>query len=204
MRVFGLPKATELSKPLPKKAIFDKFRPSIADRRAFDEQIARMAIVAEISPQTVSIAAGADVTAIFAILVTLKTPECDKRNIATLSKMIDQHMLFALQYGDLVQLAVCRAGKVLMSERKPLATWRLSLSGLDIGAVWESIIATVGGIDLQGGRDLDASIAEADWREKLLRQIATLEERAMNERQPRRKWAYANQVKKLKEQVSNG
>jgi hypothetical protein len=196
--MLGLPRATELSKALPKKAIFDRFKPSSADRKLFDEQINRMSIVAEISPQTVAIKASADVSAVYVVLVTLKTAECDKKNIALLSKLIDQRMIFVLQSGDTARLAVYRADKVLMSESKPLDNWKLNLSGLDLAAVWENAIAQIGGIDLAGGKDLDATIAENDRMEKLLKQIATLEKKAMTERQPRRKWELAEEVRRLK------
>ena len=196
--MLGLPRSTEISKQLPKKAIFDRFKPSPADRKLFDEQISRMAIVAEISPQTVAIKASEDVSAVYVIQVTLKTTECDKKNIALLSKLIDQRMLFVLAYGDVVQLAVYRAEKVILSEKKPLAEWTLPLTGLDLGAVWENIIAQIGGIDLTGGRDLDATIAENARREKLTKQIAALESKAMKERQPRKKWEIAEEIKRLK------
>lgn len=201
--MLGLPKSTEINKPLPKKAIFDKFKPNAADRKLFDEQISRLTIVAEISPQTVNITAGADVTSIYVILVTLKTAECHKKNIALLSKLIDQKMLFILQYGDAARLAVYRAEKVLMSESKPIDKWKLALSGLDLGAIWENIIAEVGGIDLTGGKNLDATIAEKDRREKLHKQIADLEKIAMSERQPRRKWELAEEVKRLKKELED-
>lgn len=196
--MLGLPKATELAKALPKKAIFDRFKPSPTDRKLFDEQINRMSIVHEISPQTVAIKESADVSAVYVVLVALKTTECDKKNIALLSKLIDQRMLFVLQSGDTTRLAVYRAEKVLMSESKPLADWKLSLSGLDLEAVWENIIAQIGGIDLTGGKDLDATIAETDRQEKLQKQITALEKKAMTERQPRRKWELAEEIRRLK------
>ena len=196
--MLGLPKSTEINKPLPKKAVFDKFKPSPADRKLFDEQINRMAIVAEISPQTVSIAAGTDIAAFYIILVTLKVPECDKKNITLLSKLIDQRMVFALQYEDTTRLAVYRAERVLISGSKPNDAWKLSLSGLDLGTVWENIIAEVGGIDLAGGKKLDETIAANERREKLIKQMASLEKKAMNERQPRRKWELAEEIKRLK------
>ena len=205
--MFGLPKTTEINKPLPKKAVFDKFKPKPDDRRLFDEQISRMAIASEISPQTISVAPNADVSAIYVILVTLKTPECDKKNIALLSKLIDQRMVLALQYEDAVRLALYRSERVLTSDSKPLAEWKLNLSGIDIGAIWENIIAQIGGIDLAGGKDLDETIAANERRDKLTKQIAALEKIAMNERQPRRKWEYAGKIKKLKqelEELSNG
>ena len=205
--MFGLPKTTEINKPLPKKAVFDKFKPKPDDRRLFDEQISRMAIAAEISPQTISVAPNADVSAIYVILVTLKTPECDKKNIALLSKLIDQRMVFALQYEDAVRLTLYRSERVLTSDSKPLAEWKLNLSGLHLGAIWENIIAQIGGIDLAGGKDLDETLDANERREKLIKQIVALEKIAMSERQPRRKWEYTREIKKLKqelEELSNG
>lgn len=196
--MLGLPRATELSKALPKKAIFDRFKPSPTDRRLFDEQINRMSIVAEISPQTVALKASEDISAVYVILVALKTNQCDKKNIALLSKLIDQRMLFVLQSGENARLAVYHAGRVLMSESTPLTDRKLNLSGLDLEAVWESAIAQIGGIDLTGGKALNATIAENDRREKLTKQIMALEKKAMTERQARRKWELAEEIRRLK------
>ena len=196
--MLGLPRATELSKALPKKAIFDRFKPSPTERRLFDEQINRMSIVAEISPQTVALKASEDISAVYVILVALKTNQCDKKNIALLSKLIDQRMLFVLQSGENARLAVYHAGKVLMSESTPLSDWKLNLSGLDIEAAWENAIAQIGGIDLTGGKALNATIAENDRREKLTKQITALEKKAMTERQARKKWELAEEIWRLK------
>jgi len=204
--MFGLPKSTEINKVLPKKAVFDKFKPDPSERKLFDDQINRMAIVAEISPQTVNVPVGADIVAVYIVLVTLKTPECDKKNVALLSKLIDQRMVFALQYGNTARLAVYRAERVFVSESKPLDEWKLSLNGLDLGAVWENIVARVSGIDLVGGKDLDTAIALGEQCDKLAKQIAALEKKAMSERQPRRKRGFVDEIKRLKqelEEISN-
>jgi hypothetical protein len=79
--MLGLPKSTEISKQLPKKAIFDRFKPSPADRKLFDEQVSRLAIVHEISTQTVAIKAGNDVSAIYVVLLMLKGAAFDKRRL---------------------------------------------------------------------------------------------------------------------------
>ena len=205
--MFGLPKSTEINKPLSKKAIFDKFKPNPADRKLFDEQISRLTIVAEISPQTVSIAASEDVSAVYLILVILKAADCDKKNIVLLSKLIDQRMLFALQYEDTVRLAVYRAERVIVSKSKPFDDWNLSLSGLNPGAVWENMIAQIGGIDFIDGKNLDETIVMNECRDKLTKQIAALDKKAMDEQQPRRKWEYAEEIKRLKtelEELKNG
>ncbi|RCX18910.1 uncharacterized protein DUF4391 [Anaerobacterium chartisolvens] len=205
--MFGLPKSTEINKMLPKKTIFDKFKPSLAHRKLFDDQISRLTIVSEISPQTLSIAESEDVSAIYIILVTLKAADCDKKNIALLSKLIDQCMLFALQYEDTIRFVVCRAERVLVSQGKQLDEWKLNLRGLDLGVVWENMIAEIMDIDLTGGKKLDDTIAVNERRDKLIKQISALDNKAMNERQPRRKWELAEEIKRLKvelEELNNG
>lgn len=205
--MFGLPRSTEIKKPLPKKAIFDRFKPKPDERKLFDEQINRLVIAAEISQQTLAVAASPDVSAIYLILVSLKTPECDKKNIALLSKLIDQRMLFVLQYEDTARLAVYRAERVLVSESKPIDEWKLNLCGLDLGGIWENIIAEIGGIDLTEGKSLDETIVANERRDKLKKQIAALEKKAMNEKQPRRKWELVEELKRLKiemEELTNG
>jgi hypothetical protein len=188
---------------LPKKAVFDTFKPSTADRKVFDEQISRMAIVAEISPQTLAIAASEEVLAVYVVHVALKVPDCDKNNIAMLSKLIDQRMLFVLQHGDNARLAAYRTGKVLVSDSKPQGDWVLPLTGLDLEAIWENAIAQIGGIDLSDGKDLDTTIIESDRRDKVAKKIEALEKKAMSEKQPRRKWELAEEIKKLKTELED-
>lgn len=199
--MLGLPRTTEINKPLAKKALFDTFKLTAADRKRFDEQIRRLTIVAEISPQTVNLPAGKDVSAVYVIAVTLKTPDCDKKNLALLSKVIDQRMVFVLQYGNFTRLAVCRTGRVLMSDEQPTDAWQLKLIGLDLAGVWEHLIAQIGKIEWESGQDLDAALAEKERREQLTKQIAALEKRARTEPQPRRKWDYAEEIQRLKREL---
>jgi hypothetical protein len=56
------------------------------------------------------------------------------------------------------------------------------------------MIAQIGGIDLTGGKDLGETIATNEHCNKLMKQIATLDKKTMNERQPRRKWEYAEKI----------
>jgi hypothetical protein len=205
--VFGLPKSTEINRPLPKKAVFEKFKPNATERKLFDDQISRLAIISEISPQTVSIAASRDVPAIYVILVILKAPKCDKKSIALISKLIDQRMLFAIQYEDEMRFAVYRSERVFISESKKLDECKLNLRGLDLRVVWENIIADICDVNISGGKSLDETIAAKERRDKLIKQIADLENKAMNERQPRRKWEYAENIRRLKaelEGIDNG
>lgn len=196
--MFGLPKSTEINRFLPKKTIFERFKLSTDERRLFNEQISRLAIVAEISPQTVNVPAGQAVSAVYIILVTLKEGECDKKNIALLSRLIDQRMLFALLYRGAVRFAVYRAGRVLFSRCKKVGDWELELTGLALDTVWENLIAKIVDVNFEEGDNLDEAIAAKELKERLRKKISALEKRAMRERQPRRKWELAEEINKLR------
>ena len=49
--MLGLPKATEMSKQLPKKAIYTKFQMNTAAKAKIDADISRITIVNEIAPK---------------------------------------------------------------------------------------------------------------------------------------------------------
>jgi hypothetical protein len=196
--MLGLPKATEMNCSLPKKAVYEKFKPSAADRQRFDNDIKRLAIIGEVSTATSNIAAGDTVKSFYVVLVNLRSAECDQKNIALLSKLIGQNMLFVLEHDDMVRLAVFRAGKVLESDEKPLNDWHISLTGLNLTGVWENIIVQTFGVTVAEGKTLDEQLAADEERAKLLRRIEQLEKQARAEKQPRRKWELAAEVKRLK------
>ena len=196
--MLGLPKATEMSRPLPKKTIFDRFKPNPADRQRFDAEIRRLAIVHELSPATTNIAAGESVNAFYVVLVSLRDKECDKKNLLLLAKLIEQNMLFVLEHEGSARLAVCRAGKVVQSDSKPLDEWDIRLAGLNLEAVWENLIVQIGGLEIAEGKTLDEQLTDDAGREKLLKKIERLEKQARSEKQPRRKWELAEEVARLR------
>jgi hypothetical protein len=195
--MLGLPKTTEMNRILPKKAIFDRFKPNPADRQRFDVEIRRLAIVHELSSATTNIAAGENVGAFYVVLVSLRGAECDRRNLLLLAKLIDQNMLFVLEHDGVARLTVCRAGKIIQSDWKPLDEWDIKLTGLNLEAVWENVIVQTGGMEITAGNTLDEQLAANEEREKLLKKIERLEKQARSEKQPRRKWELVEEVKRL-------
>ena len=197
--MIGLPETTEMNQPLPKKAIFERFKPSPADRQRLDAEIRRLVIVNEVSSLTINIAAGNNVYAFYVVLVSLKDAKCDMKNVSLLSKLIPQNMLFVLEYENSARLAVFRAGRVIQSEWKPLKEWKIRLTGLNLDTVWENIIAQIGGVEIAEGSTLDEQLVADNEGEKLRQRIERLEKQARSEKQPRRKWELAEEVRKLRE-----
>ena len=199
--MYGLPVTTEVKKQLPKKAIYAKFNLNTAQRDAFDADVSRIDIVAVVSPATVpALGVGEEVKEFYMLAVQLKRKEYDNKNIALLTKLIPQKMVLALQYEEQTQFAIYHT-KLISSSWQPTNEAALPLSGLNLDAVWENIVATIGSITVQEGNTLAEQIASNDQRAKVLAHITTLERKMANEKQPRRKREYFEQIKKLKNQI---
>lgn len=199
--MFSLPSTTEIRKQLPKKTIYQKFELSSSQRDAFDADISRIDIVAVVSPATVPVlSVGDEVKEFYVLAVQLKRKEYDNKNITLLTKLIPQKMVLALQYEEQTQFAIYHT-KLISSEWKATEDATLSLSGLNLDAVWENIVATIGSITVQEGNTLAEQIANNDQRAKLLALIATLERKMASEKQPRRKREYFEQIKNLKSRI---
>lgn len=196
--MLGLPKSTEMHKQLPKKAIYDKFHMDTAAKNKLDADISKITIVHEISPQTIHIPEGDKVKCIFVLLVSLKQDNFDERNIALLSRLIPQNILLVLEYGGKDKLAVYYK-KLMQTEWKVLDEQRFELTGLDLDAVWQNIIASIGGIHIEAGRTLDEQLEMNEKRQKLKREILKYEKLVRKERQPKKKYEYVQKLKKLQE-----
>lgn len=196
--MLGLPVATEISKALPKKAIFAKFELKPVQRDHFDEDVAKLAIVNIISPTTIpALPKGEQIECIYVIEVQLKKRDYDSKNIQMLSKLIPQNMVFALHYEDHIQLAINHT-KYIYSSWMEADDAKLTLQGLNLDRVWENIVINIGNIEVEEGSTLEKQIQVDDTKAKLLKQIAMLEAKARTEKQPRKKLQYFEDIKKLK------
>ena len=194
--MLGLPKATEMSKQLPKKAIYTKFQMNTAAKAKIDADISRITIVNEIAPNKVNIPAGEDVKSFFVLLVSLKKKEYDEKTIATLSKLIPQNILFVLEYENESRLAIYHT-KVMQTEWKPTENQQIELQGLNLDTVWENIVKSLECGVWNEELSLDENIALHNKQEQLKKQIEKLEKQARAERQPKKKFELVQLLKKL-------
>ena len=200
--MLGLPKTTEIAKQLPKKAIYSKFELKLAQRDHFDADISRIEIVNMVSSNTVpGLKEGERVKEFYVLLVTLKQEEYDEKNIMLLSKLIKQHMVFALAYQERVRLAVVHE-KLFATDWEPLADALLPLMGFDMDKVWENIVMAIGHFEVMEGVTIEEQITIDGEKQKVIKQIETLEKKVRLEKQPRRKLELFEQLQELKKQVS--
>lgn len=194
-----LPKATEMSKQLPKKAIYAKFQMNTAAKEKIDANISRITIVNEITPNKVNIPAGDEVKSFFVLLVTLKRKEFEEKAIATLSKLIPQNILFVLECGNESKLAIYHT-KLMQTDWKPTLEQKIELKGLNLDKVWENLIRSLECGVWNEELTLDENIALHEKQAKLEKEIAKLKKLARAEKQPKKKFELARRVKALKKQ----
>ena len=199
--MYGLPISTERKQQLPKKAIYAKFDLKTSQRDSFDADIARIDIVAVVSPATVpALGEGTEIKEFYVLDVQMKRREYDVKNIQLLNQLIDQKMVFALQYEEQTQFVLFHT-KLFTSVWQPTEQAILPLSGLNLDIVWENIVKHVGQIDVEEGRSLTEQIQADEKKEKIEAQIKTLERRLATEKQPRKKREYFEMIRKLKEEL---
>ena len=196
--MLGLPKATELNKQLPKKAIYAKFSMNTAAKDRFDADISRITIVNEISPQTVkTVTATEEVPSFYVLSVSLKKKDYDERTIAQISRLINQNMLLVLEYQDECRLAIYHT-KLIQSEWQKTADCTVTLRGLDLGTAWQNLIKSLEGGEWSVELSLEENLELHEKHAKIRKEIDRLEKLARKETQPKKKFELAQKIQELR------
>lgn len=146
--MLGLPKNTEMSKQLPKKAVYAKFQMNTAAKEKIDADISRITIVNEITPTKINIPAGEKISSFFVLYVVLKRKDFNDKTIITLSKLIPQNILFVLECENESKLAIYHS-KLMQTEWKPTEANKIDLHGLSLDKVWENLVIDVGDLTIK-------------------------------------------------------
>lgn len=198
--MYGLPKSTEVRKPLPKAQLFGQLGWLASQRDRFDADVSRLDFANWISPRTIpAIAVGNEVKEIFVVDIALKRRNYDIKNITLLAKSIPQRIIFALRWENEVQFAAYYtklfvSGWQLISNNYKV----LTIEGLTFDTVWSNLISSIGNFVVEQENSLTEQIKIDEDKQKLQQQIANLERQMNATKQPRRKRELYNEIKRLK------
>lgn len=195
-----LPKATEVNKQLPKKAIYANFHMKTSEKENIDADISRITIANEISPNGINISAGEKIKSFFVLHVILKRQDFDEKTIATLSKIIPQNILFVLEYNGESKLAIYHL-KLMQTGWQKAENISIVVKGSTLDDVWENIVVQVGSVKIEEGNTLDVQINVDEKRQKILKEMERLDKLARKERQPKRKFGIVQQVNKMRKEL---
>lgn len=196
--MLGLPQYTEVKRPLPKAQLYKRFDWKPSQRESFDGSVLHLDFVNWIAPRTLpAIAEGNEVKEIFVIEVSLKSRDFDQKSIVLLAKSIPQRVIYLLRFEDEAMLAVYHA-KLFTAPWQSLNSATVELSGLNLDAVWQSIVSSIGQFSVEQNKSLTEQIKADEEHDKRLRQIAALERQMNASKQPRRKREIFLEINKLK------
>lgn len=198
----GLPESTRVKRSLPKTQLYKRFDWKPSQRESFDGDVSCLDFVNWIAPRTLpAIAEGAEVKEIFVIEVSLKSRDFDTKSIVLLAKSIPQRVIYLLRFEDEAMLAVYHS-KLFTAPWQSLDSATITLSGLNLDAVWQSLVSSIGQFSVEQENSLTEQIKVDEERDKLLRQIASLERQMNATKQPRRKRELFLELQKLKQNIT--
>lgn len=200
--MFSLPQSTEVRRQIAKKLLYTKFAAELSGnkKKQFESEISKIVIQNEISPVSVNIKEGEKVKAIFLVEIDLKQKNYSERNLILISKLFGQHLILALKYGNEYQLAIYQQ-RLLCSDWKQEEQHTLTLVGLSLDTVWESFVCQISGIIVETGNTLDEQISLEEQKQKIRKKIDTLETKARNEIQSKKKFEIFQKIKAFEKEL---
>ena len=202
--MLGLGETTKIRRIIPKKLIFEKYQKEFTGKRkaSFNEDIARIAITNEVSPYSLNIEEGKNVKNIFVLKLDLKKENINPANISILSNFFEQNILFLLAYGEQGKLAIYE-GKLFQTDYQAIDNLQIKVEGLNLDSIWENLVLTISGYEIEEDRGLHEQIEIEEQRKKLLKEIKKLDKQARRENQPKKSFEMFRKIKKLEKELED-
>lgn len=215
--MLGFPASTEFNKKIPKQKFYDNLDISPALRRVFVDQIRLVYWRNKLAASTLNIATGEAVTEIEVFEVRLNDPQLDEAVLKQIDKEIPYHILFVLTCNGKAQAwigykeAAASGSNAFKVSRYYHTDWmpedelHLSIDGLNMDAVYESLVRQIAGDKLQtdSGESLKESVERDEKKKQLERQIAALESKMRREKQLNRRIEINAELKKIKKELNH-
>ena len=205
------PASTEFGKRIPKQKFYENLDISPALRRVFVDQIRLVYWRNKLAASTLNIAAGEAVTEIEVFEVRLNEPQLDEAVLKQIDKEIPYHILFILTFDGKAQAWIgykeaaasgsnaFKVSRYYHTDWMPEDVLHLSIDGLNMDAVYESLVHQIAGEKLQtdSGESLKESVERDEKKKQLEKQISTLENKMKKEKQLNRRMEMNAELKRL-------
>ena len=213
--MLGFPASTEFGKRIPKQKFYENLEVSPALRRVFVDQIRLVYWRNKLAASTLNIAAGEAVTEIQVFEVRLNDSQLDEAVLKQIDKEIPYHILFILTCDGKAQACIgykeaaasgsnaFKVGRYYHTDWMPEDELHLSIDGLNMDAIYESLVRQIAGDKLQtdSGERLKESVERDEKKKQLEKQIAALESKMKKEKQLNRRMEMNAELKMLKKEL---
>lgn len=218
--MYNLPTSTIVNRVIPKKTLVDQLGANTRMKDHFTDDVVKVEWLAKFAPSTLNVADGKEVHEISVFLVPLKVKECPNDIYSFIDGLMPRHTLFILKWNEQVCLHLnykewientAKTEKSFTITKTYRSEWmkdealQISIEGLNMDAIYESLVRLVAGskIVVQGD-NLHEDIELSTQREALLKELEALERQVICEKQPQKKFTLHKQIIQLKKLIANG
>lgn len=213
--MLGFPQSTEFNRRIPKQKFYENLDVSPVLRRVFVDQIRLVYWRNKLAASTLNIAAGEAVAEIEVFEVRLNEPLLDETVLKQIDKKIPYHILFILTCDSKAQAWIgykevaasggnsFKVSRYYHTDWMPEDALHLSIDGLNMDSVYESLVRQIAGDKLQtdSGESLKESVERDEKKKQLEKQIAVLENKMKKEKQLNRRMEMNAEFKKLQREL---
>lgn len=213
--MMDLPSSTFFGRKIQKKKFYDNISITPQLKRVFVEQINQIVWQNKIAPSTTNIAAGERVEELEIIVIKLNQRNLNPKVLSQIDRALPYHILFLLEYQDETQAWIgykeankakpgtFKLGTYYHTDWVPNGNLPLKLNGLNMDAVYESLIRQIAGDRLAPDgtlytTDIKEAIAHDEQRQKFHKKIAVLEKKVQSEKQFNRQMGLNSELKQLR------
>lgn len=199
--MLGLPRSTQVNRRVAKEKLYQNAAFAPQTREMIKDQIDSVFWRNKLADSTMAISAGETVAEIQIFEIQLRQRELDKRVLPAIAKAIPYKILFILVFGDEAQLWIEASGTFYNTDWQPLGGFMLKFDGLNLDAVYENLARQISGGRLGTDGDIEEAVDRDKKRQKLERDIVTLEKKLLREKQFNKQVELNGELKRLKNEL---
>jgi hypothetical protein len=215
--MLDFPMSTAFNKRIPKQKFYNKLSVSSSLEQQFVKDIDTIYWKNKLSPETLNISVGANVTEIEVVEIVLKEQNISKNIIEVIDREIPYHLVFVLKFKDMGQIWISfkensksRDGKFKVDSYYKTGWARydelsLKMEGLNLDKIYENFMLQIadGKLQIENGSDIKEAVSRAKEQEILETNIKQLEAKIKNEKQFNRQVKLLAELRKVKERLGN-
>lgn len=215
--MFNFPHSTIFDRKIPKVKFYEHLQANNKLEKMFIKEIEKIVWKYKLSPETVNITTGKNVREIEFLEVNLKQEKVSHKLIEQIDREIPYHIVFIIKYQNKYQLWISYKEQHKNNEDKfKVDTYfktdwlnandvDLKIEGLNLDQVYESFIQQIGkdNIIVDESEDLKKAVEQSKEKEKLKRQILSLEKKIGKQKQFKRQVSMMKELRQLKKRLNN-
>lgn len=199
--MLGLPRSTEVNRRVAKEKLYANAASTSQLRDLIKDQIESVIWRNKLADSTVGVAVGETVKEIQVFEIALRQRGVDKCVLSAIAKAIPYKILFVLTFDDEAQTWMEAEGVFYNTGWRSLKGFSLKFEGLNLDAVYENLSRQIAGGRLGTEGDIAEAVDRDKQRQKLERDITTLEKKVLREKQFNRQIELNSELKRLRAEL---